>query len=216
MVGFGGFAHGAGWTLTETLLVSVVVWALPAQIILVGSLASGAGIAATLAAVSNSSIRLLPMVCSILPVIRGPRTRLLPQILASHFLAQTIWILTLLNAEKIERERRMAFYFWLSGFTVSFSTLAAALGWQVAGHLPRPLDIALLMLTPISFLLSTEKAATTFDLKLAFAFGLLLLPPIHAVLPLVGLESWDLLVTGALAGGAAHGLARLREKGSTV
>src|SRR5690349_7374785 len=90
MVGFGGFAKGAGWGQLEVLLATIVIWALPAQVILIGTLSSGAGVVAALAAVSISSIRLLPMVCSILPSIRRRDTGLPTMILASHFVAQTV------------------------------------------------------------------------------------------------------------------------------
>ena len=216
MVGFGGFTHDAGWTLFETVLSTAVIWALPAQVILVGSLAGGTGVIAALAAVSISSIRLLPMVCSILPVVRGSRTRLWTQVVASHFVAQTVWILTLLRAESIEREKRMVFYFWMAGFTVGLSMAGCAIGWMLAGHLPHPLAIALLMLTPVSFLLSTEKTAKGFELKLAFFLGLVLLPVVHIIAPRLGLGSWELLLTGLLAGSLAfatgHRHRRARER----
>src|SRR5262245_40753350 len=112
MVGFGGFAHGADWTLVDTMLSTAIIWALPAQVILVGSLASGTGILAALVAVSLSSVRFVPMVCSILPMIRHPKSpKLWIEVAASHFCAQTVWVLTLLNAEKLPRDRRMVFYF---------------------------------------------------------------------------------------------------------
>jgi predicted branched-subunit amino acid permease len=204
MVGFGGFAHGAGWTLLDTLLSTAIIWALPAQVILVGSLAGGTGVVAALVAVSLSSVRFVPMVCSILPMIRHPKgPRLWIEIAASHFCAQTVWILTLLNAEKLPRDRRTAFYFEMAVLTVAVSLVGCAIGWLIAGRLPRPLDIALLMLTPVSFLLSTEKTAKGFDLKLAFALGLVLLPLVHVVAPRLGLGSWELLLTGLLAGSLA-------------
>ena len=203
MVGFGSLARDAGWDLLETLFASAVIWALPAQVILIGALASGVGLAAALAAVSISSIRLLPMVCSALPIVFKPGTSLLVRIAASHYVAQTVWVLTLLNAERLVRERRPAFYFTMANIVVAMSLAGAAAGWAVSGRLPRPLDIALLMLTPVSFLLSTEKTATRFDLKLAFALGLVLMPLAHEFLPRLGLGEWDMLITGLVAGSVA-------------
>lgn len=212
MVGFGGFAHDAGWTYFDVALATSLIWALPAQVILIGSLASGAGIAATLAVVSISSIRLLPMVCSLLPQLRREGTRLLTLVVASHYVAQTVWILGLLNLEKIEREERMAFFFWMANLTVLLSLAACFAGYQISGQLPRPFAVALLMLTPVSFLLSTAKTATRFDTGLAFALGLALLPIAHEVAPLLGLGTWDLLITGLVAGGLAFTAGHFRER----
>jgi len=72
------------------------------------------------------------------------------------------------QSPRVEREDRQAFYFWLANLTILLSLVGCAIGWFLAGRLPRPLDIALLMLTPISFLLSTEKTAKGLDGKLAF------------------------------------------------
>jgi len=198
--------------LFDTLFASAVIWALPAEVILIGALTSGAGVPAALAAVSISSIRLLPMVCSVLPLLKGPRTRMLTQVLASHYVAQTVWILSLLHLDRIERESRPRFYFWMVNVTVLISLAGCAAGWCLAGRLPRPLDLALLMLTPVSFLLSTEKTAKTFELKLAFVLGLGLLPLAHELAPLVGLASWDLLITGLAAGGVAFAAGLLRDE----
>ena len=144
-------------------------------------------------------------------MIRQPKRPMLwVEIAASHFCAQTVWILTLLNADKLPRDRRLVFYFEMAVITVSTSVAACAVGWLIAGRLPRPLDIALLMLTPVSFLLSTEKTARGFELKLAFGLGLALLPLVHLAAPLLGLGAWELLVTGLAAGSLAFGLGRLR------
>jgi predicted branched-subunit amino acid permease len=209
MIGFGGFAKGAGWSLFEVLLATVVIWALPAQVILIGALSAGTGVVAALVAVSISSVRLLPMVCSLLPLVRRPDTRLLTQIAASHYVAQTVWILTLLNIEQIRREDRPAFYFWLGNMVMGLSLVGCTAGYLLAGRLPRPLDVALLMLTPVSFLLSTEKTAQGPAMKLAFGLGLLLLPLVHELAPQLGLGSWELLLTGILAGSLAFGMDRL-------
>lgn len=102
------------------------------------------------------------------------------------------------------------FFFWMANLVVLLSLCGAVAGWLLAGRLPRPLDIALLILTPVSFLLSTEKTATRFDMKLAFALGLGLLPVAHELAPLLGLGAWDMLATGVLAGGVSFLAGRAR------
>ncbi len=212
MVGFGAFAQGAGWTLFEMQLSTVLIWALPAQIILIGGLSSGASIAASLAAVSISSIRLLPMVCSVIPLLRNGRTRLWKNIIAGHFVAQTLWILSFVHMPSVEREDRMTFFAICAAFLVTGSVLFGSLGWLVAGNLPFPLAVALLMLTPASFLLLTERAARRAEEKAAIVVGLLLLPVVHHFAPMVGLGDWDLLITGLVGGSAVFGVALAIER----
>ncbi|MFN8831083.1 MAG: AzlC family ABC transporter permease [Labrys sp. (in: a-proteobacteria)] len=199
-IGFGAFAHGAGLSLFEVVFITVVIWALPAQVILIGALSTGIGTGAALAAVSISSIRLLPMVCSILPLMRSPRMRLWQSLIASHFVAQTGWILGFLHLHDIARDQRPTFFFAVSAILVGSSMAFAALGWYIAGALPFPLAVALLMLTPASFLLLTEKAARRPDEKIAMALGIVLLPIVHETAPLIGLGDWDLLITGIVGG----------------
>src|SRR3954452_20343746 len=74
-VGIGALAHDThfslGWVLASTLLV----WAGPAQIILISTLGSGATVLQAAVAVTVSAIRLFPMVVSVLPMLRTPRTK---------------------------------------------------------------------------------------------------------------------------------------------
>ena len=186
----------------ETLFASALIWALPAQVILIGALASGAGVAAALVAVSLSSIRLLPMVCSILPVVFGPGTPLITRMAASHYVAQTVWVLDAPQCGP-PRPGPAPGLLFLDGEPrrppEPLPAPSPAGSWPAG--CPVPLDIALLMLTPVSFLLSTEKTATRFDMKLAFALGLGLLPVAHELAPLLGLGAWDMLVDRVLAGG---------------
>lgn len=209
MVGFGGLAHDVGWTVWDVVLATVFIWALPAQIILINMQAAGAGILTLLMAVSLSSVRLMPMVCSILPQLRGAKTRLLTLVAASHFVAQTVWILSLLNLPDVPRSARLLFYFVLSFVSVLFSLAACLAGFGLSGFLPKPLAVGLLILTPASFLFSTEKTAGLF--RPAFWLGLFLLWPVHEGLARWQAESFDLIATGLLAGGIAF-LVRLKAR----
>jgi predicted branched-subunit amino acid permease len=73
-VGIGALTHdfgfGLGWAVASTALV----WAGPAQVILVSALGAGVAPVETALAVGVSSARLLPMVISLLPLIRRPQT----------------------------------------------------------------------------------------------------------------------------------------------
>ena len=53
----------------------ILVWAAPAQVILISALGAGAPLIEVAIAVSLSAIRLFPMVVALLPLLRGPGTR---------------------------------------------------------------------------------------------------------------------------------------------
>ena len=65
-LGIGALAHDTHFSLGWALLCTVLVWAGPAQIILISTLGSGATVVQAAIAVTVSAIRLFPMVVSVL------------------------------------------------------------------------------------------------------------------------------------------------------
>src|SRR5215471_2128110 len=86
-LGIGALAHDThfslGWVLASTLLV----WAGPAQIILISTVGSGATAVQAAVAVGLSAIRLVPRVGAVLPLLRRPNTKRRHLVLAAHFIA---------------------------------------------------------------------------------------------------------------------------------
>jgi predicted branched-subunit amino acid permease len=74
-VGIGALAHDFGFSLGWVILSTVLVWAGPAQVIIISALGAGATPLEVTLAVGLSSVRFLPMVMSLLPLIRGPQTQ---------------------------------------------------------------------------------------------------------------------------------------------
>src|SRR5436309_606548 len=135
-VGIGALTHdfgfGLGWAVASTALV----WAGPAQVILVSALGAGATPVETALAVGVSSARLLPMVISLLPLIRRPKTAFRALILPAHLTAVTMWIEALRLLPRVPSERRIAY---VNGLGLGFMTAAQAgtvIGYYLAGSLP--------------------------------------------------------------------------------
>ena len=156
-VGIGALTHdfgfGLGWALASTALV----WAGPAQVILVSALGAGAAPVETALAVGVSSARLLPMVISLLPLIRRPKTPYRALILPAHLTSVTVWIEALRLLPQVPREARIPF---ANGVGLGFMGAAQAgtlIGYYLATSLPPLLTAGLLFLTPISFLISTTR-----------------------------------------------------------
>ena len=156
-VGIGALTHdfgfGLGWAVASTALV----WAGPAQVILVSALGAGAAPVETALAVGVSSARLLPMVISLLPLIRRPQTPYRALVLPAHFTVVTMWIEALRLLPQLPREARIPF---ANGVGFGFMTAAQAgtlIGYYLATSLPPLLTAGLLFLTPVSFLISTTR-----------------------------------------------------------
>ena len=108
-LGIGALAHDTHFSLGWVLASTALVWAGPAQIILISTLGSGATVVQAAIAVTVSAIRLFPMVVSVLPMLRTPRTKRRHLIFTTHFIAITMWVECFRLLPHVPRERRIAF-----------------------------------------------------------------------------------------------------------
>src|SRR6185312_7934302 len=205
-IGIGALAHDFGFSSWWLALSSMLVWAAPAQVILISALGAGSALVEAALAVSLSGIRLLPMVIALLPLIRRPDTRLRDLLLPMHFTSVSMWVESLRLLPAQPREYRIPF---CNGLSVGFMTSATScgfIGYYLAAGLPPLLAGALLFLTPMSFLMSTARNSRQMIDRLAFVLGLIIGPMLAAAD--VGL---DLMWTGIAGGTIAYGIHRLRE-----
>ena len=205
-VGMGALAHDFGFSSWWLALSTVLVWAAPAQVILISALGAGPALIEVALAVSLSAIRLFPMVVALLPLLRGEGTRLRDLLLPAHFTSVSMWVESIRLLPGVPRERRIAF---CNGLSVGYMSTAASfgfVGYYLAAELPPLLAGTLLFLTPMSFLLSTARNAKAIMDKLALVLGLVLgtiLTATHVQL--------DLMWTGIGGGTLAYVVHRLRE-----
>lgn len=200
----GGLAHDLGFSLPWTIASTVLIFAAPAQIILITTLGSGTPPLEAAAAVTLSGIRLLPMAVVLLPLLRSAATRTRALLLPAHFTSVSFWVETLRLAPAVPREHRIAF---ANGIATGFTVAAVAgniAGFHLAGVLPRPLVAAMLFLTPMSFLSSALRGAKHPADRWAYVIGVVMAP-----LLALGHVGLDLLWTGLAGGTLAWGLSRL-------
>ena len=206
-LGIGALAHDShfslGWVLGSTLLV----WAGPAQIILISMLGSGATAVQAAIAVTVSAIRLFPMVVSVLPLMKTPQTKRRHLVLATHFIAVTLWVECYRLLPKVPHERRIAFTHGLGCGLLTVCMVATTLGYGLAANLPPLFAAAILLLTPLAFLLSTARNCRQISDVLALVLGI-------ALYPLVSILNTgvDILISGVTAGTIAYGVHWWRER----
>src|SRR5262245_18651922 len=206
-VGIGALAHDYGFSLVWVLLSTVLVWAGPAQVIMISALGTGAGLFEVALAVGLSGVRFLPMVVSLLPLLRTPATRFRDLLLPAHLTAASMWVESFRLLPAMPRERRLAF---CNGLGIGFMLaghLGSAIGYYLAAVLPGLLTAVLLFLTPLSFLMSTARNSRTLVDGVALVLGLVL-GPLLAYYQF-GL---DLLWTGIVGGSVAYAAHHLRRR----
>jgi predicted branched-subunit amino acid permease len=203
-VGFGGLIRDADFPLFAAVLSTLIVWALPAQVLIVGGFTAGNTLPVIALAVGLSSVRLFPMVAALMPLLRG-KSSLGTQLFASHFIAVTAWVESVRVMPAIPINARMPFFLGMSNTFLLMSVLGTIIGYFLAGTLPQALANGLIFLTPISFLLQLMRNARDMVDWLALGFGLALAPVFAAI----G-GALDLLWVGLVGGGAAYAIRKLR------
>ncbi len=203
-VGFGVLCRESGLTMGQAMFMTATIWALPSQVVLVGSIASGASLLVSAVAVALSAIRLTPMVAAWIPLVRRPglpRWRLL---VMSHFVAVTAWVWAAMRLPALPPQARLTYF---AGFAMTLSVLnltTTAVSFQLAGALPVLLAGALFFLTPIYFITALSAAARHLAEQLAMPFGIILGPLFFHFQ--IGL---DLVWAGLLGGTVAYVIDRM-------
>jgi predicted branched-subunit amino acid permease len=208
-VGFGALIRQSGLTLPQGLSSTVIGWALPGQIALVEVYATGGTLLAATLAVALANARLLPMVLTLMPLLRAAdgAGRLKPRhFIAAHFIAITGWAITMQRAPAMPPAQRLPFF---AGFTVALwvaTMFCTALGFMLVGMIPSYVTLGLVFINPLYFMLIFLADFKHRNRALALAFGAVLGPIFYLVDP-----DWGLLATGIIAGTFAFAIDRRLE-----
>ena len=205
-VGIGALTHDFGLSSWWLAISTVLVWAAPAQVILITTLTTGAALFEIALAVTLSAVRLFPMVVALMPVLRVPATRLRDLLLPTHFTAVSMWVESLRLLPNIAHQWRIPFCNGMSAGYMATAVVFGFVGFYLAAGLPPLLAGGLLFLTPMSFLMSTARNARMMVDKLGLALGLVIGPTL-TVLDV----DLDLMWTGIVGGTLAYLAHRARE-----
>ena len=194
-VGFAAFTAEANVPVGQVMFMTGIVWALPAKVILVGSMLSGAHVATAFIAVTLSSVRMMPMVAALVPEIRTSRTPTWILLILSHFVAITAWVFAMEQVRTIPREGRVAFF---AGFGITLTLTNIVLVGLVYGavsEFPPIVSGCLFFLTPVYFLTSIWISARHRVIYFALGIGLALGWLFAVIAP-----QYDILLAGILGG----------------
>jgi predicted branched-subunit amino acid permease len=205
-IGIGALAHDFGFSVGWMVLSTCLIWAAPAQVILISTLGTAASIDIALA-VTLSSVRFMPMVVALLPMLKDANTRPRHLIVPAHLTAISVWVEGMRLLPTLPPgEHRIAFFNGLGAGLISPAIAASAVGFYVAGQVPVLFAAGMLFLTPLSMLMSITRNSRQLIDRIALALGLIIGPLLAAAK--VGL---DLMWTGIIAGTVAYAVHRLRE-----
>jgi predicted branched-subunit amino acid permease len=196
MIGFGALGHASGLSIGLTTATSFFIYALPGQVVFVEMVALGASGFAVALAAALTAARFLPMTLTLLPQIpKEDRRRSL--YVSAHFISMTSWAVMMRDFAQIQGSYRMAYFTGFGMTCWAVSTPATVLGYLLAGHVPTPVTVGLVMLNPLFFLLSFTEVRARAS-RLALLIGGLSGPIVYGWAP-----GWSILICGLIGGTAA-------------
>lgn len=202
-LGFGAQVRQSGLTLWHGLFSTATGWALPGQVALVELYAVGAPLVVIAAAVAFSNARLLPMVITLIPMLREERYPRWAYYLVAHWVAVTGWALALRDCPRMAPEARLPYYCGLGLVLWGATLVTTALGFLLAGAVPLYLSLGLVFVNPLYFLLLFAGDARARPRVLSLLLGVLAGPPLFVLSP-----DWGLVLTGLIAGSLGFVLGR--------
>lgn len=202
-LGFGALARDLGFSAGQAVFISAVVYATPAQVVLIDLLSRGAALSAVALAVTLTAVRLLPMTVTLMPYLRDHKGRRWREVLAAHFIAITAWVEGSRRLPPLPDHLRLSHFLGIGTGMVAATGIGTLAGYVLAATLPSVLSAALLFLTPIYFLSSLMVTARNVADWFAIGLGLVMGPVFFVSVP-----GFDLLATGLIGGTLAYAIGR--------
>lgn len=197
MVGFGAMGRTHGFDPWVAGLTSLLMFALPGQVVMLEMLISGSSWLAIGFAVSLTSTRFITMVVTLFPQLhRRDRNPLL--YVWVHLLAMTAWAMSMREFPRMARHHRLSYFMGIALPCWLISMPGTVLGYFVAGSVPAAVTLGLVFINPLFFLL-TFTEVKPWGNRLAIGLGCVLGPLFFLLDP-----DSSLLLTGLVAGTLAY------------
>ncbi len=197
MVGFGAMGRTHGFDPWVAGLTSLLMFALPGQVVMLEMLISGSSWLAIGFAVSLTSTRFITMVVTLFPQLHRRDRNLLLYVWV-HLLAMTAWAMSMREFPRVARHHRLSYFMGIALPCWLISMPGTVLGYFVAGSVPAAVTLGLVFINPLFFLL-TFTEVKPWGNRLAIGLGCVLGPVFY----LLDADS-SLLLTGLVAGTLAY------------
>jgi predicted branched-subunit amino acid permease len=197
MVGFGAMGKTSGFELSFTTLSSLLMFALPGQVVLMEMMVAGSSLIAIALAVTLTSTRFITMTITLFPQLdrRDQNAGLYASV---HLLAMTAWAVSMREFARIEPKHRLSYFAGLGLLCWMISVPGTILGYLLAGVVPVFITLGLIFINPLFFLLTFAEVKPWIN-RIAIALGCLMGPFFYLLD-----RDTSLLTTGIVAGTLAY------------
>jgi len=198
-IAIGALFKNLGFTIQESVLSTMLTYALPGSLVMAESILIGASLLSIFIAVWLVNARLYPMAVSLFPIMMHENQPRWKYYLSCHFIAISAWLIMRSNYKKIEKKYRVDYWIGIGTATWTVSIIGTIMGFYLSSFLNNDILIGLAILNPIYFICMMVGAMKTIQITLSVLLGGILGLIFYFFSP-----EWSILLGGCVAGTIAY------------
>ena len=198
-VAIGALLKNIGFNIQESVLSTVLIYALPGSLVMAESILIGASLLSIFISVWFVNARLYPMAVSLFPLMMDDSQPKWKYYLSCHFIAVSSWLIMKDNYENIEKKNRIDFWIGIGTATWSVAIFSTVIGFIASDFLNKDMLIGLAIVNPIYFICMMIGAMKTIQVSASVILGAILGPVFYFISP-----EWCVLFGGFIAGTIAY------------
>ena len=194
-IAIGALLKNIGFNIQQSILSTVLTYALPGQLVMAESFFIGASLVNIFLAVWLVNARLYPMTVSLMPLLREASQPRWKYYLSCHFLAVSSWLIMKDRIQTVDQKNRIDFWIGIGVGTWSTAIIATIIGYLLSDYLSKDMIIGLAIVNPVYFACMMAGAMKSKSISTAVILGAILGPALFLLYP-----EWSILIGGTLAG----------------
>ena len=198
-IAIGALFKNLGFTIQESVLSTMLTYALPGSLVMAESILVGASLLSIFIAVWLVNARLYPMAVSLFPIMMHENQPRWKYYLSCHFIAISAWLIMRSNYKEIKKKYRVDYWIGIGTATWTVSIIGTILGFYLSSYLNKDMLIGLAILNPIYFICMMVGAMKTIQITISVLLGGILGPIFYFFSP-----EWSILLGGFFAGSIAY------------
>ena len=194
-IAIGALLKNIGFNIQQSILSTVLTYALPGQLVMAESFFIGASLVNIFLAVWLVNARLYPMTVSLMPLLREASQPRWKYYLSCHFLAVSSWLIMKDRIQTVDQKNRIDFWIGIGVGTWSTAIIATIIGYLLSDYLSKDMVIGLAIVNPVYFACMMVGAMKSKSISTAVILGAISGPVLFLLYP-----EWSILIGGTLAG----------------
>ena len=197
-IAIGALLKNIGFNIQQSILSTVLTYALPGQLVMAESFFIGASLVNIFLAVWLVNARLYPMTVSLMPLLKEESQPRWKYYLSCHFLAVSSWLIMKDRIQTVDQKNRIDFWIGIGVGTWSTAIIATIIGYLLSDYLSKDMVIGLAIVNPVYFACMMVGAMKSKSISTAVILGAISGPVLFLLYP-----EWSILIGGTLAGSIA-------------